>query len=344
MILAPYRPMWRRIPGNILLIIFVSGAAFAGFEEADKLAGPTCSTMLRGLLPGISPREKTPLLLPERSGSGTSIISTGPYQVYSTSASVQDFFPAPHRDADGFNIGGLNTNEEISQMVGITGASFEVLDRRARPSCWAAEEMAFLDRKATPPQSELALWEGLPNRIPRRSDVGWIKSEQSVKQILLDDNATVLGLGLTHQTIASPMLVGMKAFQEEFAKRENEPSFRKALNSFFAVPFPYRGETYEISGESMASLMALVGLPPRSGWGVKVSADGKGSIFNDQIYANWHFKIRRMRDEKELQGDALTPHLIYRYGFYQGGRYRLEPRTIAQFFGLLPAKSVRKTK
>jgi len=40
--------------------------------------------------------------------------------------------------------------------------------------------------------------------------------------------------------------------------------------------------------------------------------------------------------------DALTPHMVYRYGFYQGGKYRTDPKRIIEFFGIRPSKSNKK--
>ena len=108
-----------------------------------------------------------------------------------------------------------------------------------------------------------------------------------------------------------------------------------AADEALEVPFSFKNlrgieEKYLITGIPMGRLIKP---KKRSGWGIMAT---QGSPFHDDIQANWIVTIRHATSKtKVLTIDALTPHLMYRYGFYQGGFYRKSgPQDIAKFFGL----------
>jgi len=72
-----------------------------------------------------------------------------------------------------------------------------------------------------------------------------------------------------------------------------------------------------------------------SGW---TGRGVQGSFFNDELFSNNVYVIEKVApapgEQKSFAIDGLTPHLIHRYGFYQGGEYRQGPDAIAKFFGI----------
>ena len=164
---------------------------------------------------------------------------------------------------------------------------------------------------------------------PHNSEAGFIHSNQDLRNILITDNVVVTEQHqLTHQVVASPLLHAMKALEVHGIAM----SFRMAPEKI-AASFLFQGSEYFIELVAMGGSNGSTSNQVRSGW---VPQDTQGSFFNDSIYANYEFVITRGSDGKRLTGDALTPHLIYRYGFYQGGGYRLPPNKIIEFFSLTP--------
>lgn len=60
----------------------------------------------------------------------------------------------------------------------------------------------------------------------------------------------------------------------------------------------------------------------------------QGSPFNDEYFTNYVLAISKKGTDQKIVVDGLTPYLIYRYGFYQGGEFRVSPEDIARFFQL----------
>jgi hypothetical protein len=138
-----------------------------------------------------------------------------------------------------------------------------------------------------------------------------------------------LGLGTNHQKVAEPLLTAIETFETQNSKVQGP------------VPFMYNGKNYFIEGRIMGigRLRAVSQQGSqwdrqpkdqfKSGW---VSDGIQGSFFNDDLFGNWEYRIRDAAGTKEILGDALTPHLIHRYGFYQSGKYRMDPEKIIAFF------------
>lgn len=217
--------------------------------------------------------------------------------------------------ATAFLVGGINSNEKLQKITTLTGADFAILTHRARPFQFANK-------------TEAVYWTGLGKSIARQSKDGFIQGNEDLRQVLMRDNQLVLMQGTNHQKVAEPLLTAISKFEADYSKTQG------------AVPFTYQGKNYFIEGRIMGigRLRAIsqqgsqwARLPKdtfKSGW----IGDGiQGSFFNDELFANWEFRIKDAQG-KELLGDALTPHLIFRYGFYQTGKYRMDPNQIIAFF------------
>ena len=257
--------------------------------------------------------------------------STAP--VYSTDPNVRSFLPRPHRDYSGLKIAGVNTNAELMAAESLTGVSFRDLDLRAKSGGDGGHVLSAHFKK---PQTDKerawkAAWGqwGTPARL-----AGFLEEGQDLKQVLIADNSWVLGRGLSHQQIAEPILRGMHAL--ESANRANKVDVLRGVlgkRGRFAKPvvFKFGGKRYRIAASPTAGTMYFDG--PRSGW---IRIGTQGSFFNDGLYSGYHYQITDLSKSRTISGDALTPHLIYRYGFYQGGKYRQEPKAIVVFFNLRP--------
>lgn len=241
----------------------------------------------------------------------------GTLGAYATDSNVQKFFPTPHKDSNGFLVAGVNGNQDIERLLGITGVSFETLSERAYPNGGSSHSLQKRPAKEN--------WQSLSFPYIRKSGPGLIAKDQTIKQLLLNDNQFVVEAGLNHQEVATPLLLAMRDFEE---------------SGFKNTVFKFNGREFKFDAFRMGGAYGLKSLQKlddsstfRSGWGAK---DGvQGSPFNDEIFSNYEFTITDLQTGKTLKGDGLTPHLIYRYGFYQGGEFRMPPERIIDFFHLL---------
>lgn len=222
-----------------------------------------------------------------------------------------------------FVVAGVNSNTTISKAKTLTGVSFETLTKRSfkpDPSKETLEERLSLYPKYM--QNELNL---------RSSMFGFINSSTSIRSVLLKDNKTVLSKGLTHQVVAQPLLAIMKKIE----------SYRSdLLGSTEKIIIEINSTQYEIEARVMDYAIFVNPQNVGSGWrprdnnNSRKTGDTQGSPFNDYLFAGYSFKIKNLKTLETMTVDALTPHLIYRYGFYQGGPYRIEPIDLIRLFSL----------
>ena len=210
-----------------------------------------------------------------------------------------------------FIVAGLNPTARISQIRSLTGVSFQTLERRMG---------ATTDKRSL--ASSNAVWAGINNIGMRRSNDGFLKPGETLRARMAADNEYVLSQKLTHQKIARPLLFAIQAVEK----------------SQMDGDFEYDSKRYTIKTGKMGDPMILSLLKkndPRrqhhSGW---IGYGMQGSPFNDEVFANWYFEINPAAGGPSIRGDAMTAQLIYRYGFYQGGKYRMDPAKIIQVFGL----------
>jgi len=254
----------------------------------------------------------------------------------SCQSTYMSFFPEPHFDEKDvnvstregsplFTIGGRNETEIIRRIKSITGVSLETLSLRARGS----SVHGF-----GPSEDE---WEGVAGVGMRSSWEGFLAPQrdldsegEALRNLLIADNELVLGKGLTHQELATPILKAIEAYVL-YEKTDME----------------FNGRHYRLSPGWMGGSVDLVPLSPRteeerqreaelvrlrsSGW---TGRGVQGSVFRDELFSNRVFEFTDMETNQIFSIDGLTPHLIYRYGFYQGGPYRAQPEAIIDFFKL----------
>jgi hypothetical protein len=253
-----------------------------------------------------------------------------------------------------FLIGGINCDKKIQSLASLTGLSLETLSLRAR----GREQYGSY---ANYTEQERPEWAGAGPTGLRTSSEGFISrkylykkgesaahrdaSKGAMRALLVTDNKAVRAMGLSHQDLARPLL---EAIQSRM--RENEV-------------FDFNGERFIVEQKNMGGLARLkridfnaseeelrksADLDRRlaSGW---TGIGTQGSFLNDELYSDSLYTLRRLKPKPGLPEsitiDGLTPHLIYRYGFYQGGEYRTDPKSIRDFFGLARSEaSVKEWK
>lgn len=229
-----------------------------------------------------------------------------------------------------FVVAGVNSNELLAKMPTLTAVAMKDLTLRARPS--ETPDSSFSPFQTDP--LDLNLFAGLEAQIwLRRSSEGWLAESETLRERLIKDNTFVLSQHLTHQMVAHPLLKIVEQAESQTAG----PLF------IYINQRPYRVDTTYMPGGGSVKVHYLSPLRRRSsGWRSTAIDTASGSFFNDQLFYNWSFEITDLETQERLSGDALTPHLIYRYGFYQGGPYRIAPREIIRFFRIQPESDTAK--
>lgn len=214
-----------------------------------------------------------------------------------------------------FVTAGKNTTETLKHVNSISGISIKDLNTLAKP------------RGGTTGQ-------------PHTSDVGYISKKQNIRDVLIKDNETVVDqFGLSHQKVAEPILDIIKKVNQHFEKDFNDIAgigvFNKSRSDRnFPTPprsklvFIVKNQKYEIEVLEPFGKNPLTRESYESAW---MPGNTQGSIFGDNIFTNYALRIKNSRGEI-IEIDTITPHMIFRYGFYQGGEYRISPEQLIQFF------------
>lgn len=240
-----------------------------------------------------------------------------------------------------FLIAGVNCDQTITTSPTLTGVQWRYLSLRARGHVdhgqWGLFDKDKPEWKGISTVFSRVSGEGLLARKPEylRHEDDNVENQKkaygAMQELLTKDNRGVRNLGLTHQQIASPLLSAIEAYTQKD-------------QSIVDIG----GERFEISSKQMEGSVDFTNPDDKnfeenfqklrrnqSGW---TGRGVQGSPFNDEIFSNRIYTIKRLNPAPgqvpSITIDGITPHLIYRYGFYQGGTYRTEPSTIANFFGL----------
>ncbi len=213
------------------------------------------------------------------------------------------------RDGDkAFVVGEVNTPKKLREMKGLTGVDWSVLTQRALP------RMGRQQNK---------LWFEGANTFVRGSSEGFITPKQSVQDWIIKDAEKVISFGLTHQKVAEPLVAAIQAIEENPKNRGNTSEFH------------FNGRSYRVTGLHVSCFFIKTGDCRKeqlwSGWR---KGGVQGTPFNDMIFSTWTGTITDVETGSQLKFDSLTPHMICRYGFYQGGSYRISPESIVEFFKL----------
>jgi hypothetical protein len=142
------------------------------------------------------------------------------------------------------------------------------------------------------------------------SRLGFLGKDEKLLDILAEDNDYVLGkLGLTHQELAKHLhIVG--AIAEKHAKPADKEGFT----------FQYHGRRYNVKFAVFRGI--------------------QHSPFYDDTKTNSEADVTNLTTGAKLKYSRLVPHMIERYGFYEGKGtpYRVDPRDIVMAFDFLVAK------
>lgn len=138
------------------------------------------------------------------------------------------------------------------------------------------------------------------------SEKGFLGADERLLEVLDGDNRYVVDeLGLTHQELARHLhilaAIGAKISGQEFL---------------------YHGRRFKVTGMDRAT------------------AGNQLSPFKDGTKANQEATVHNLDNRKKVGYSLLVPHMIERYGFYEGKGtpYRVEPRTIVEALGFLKTK------
>lgn len=138
------------------------------------------------------------------------------------------------------------------------------------------------------------------------SRLGFLGADESLLTVLAADNDYVVGeLGLSHQELATHLhaLAGIGLWLDERGTPD--------------APFTYRGRRYEIE------MVYTRGTQP--------------SPFRDGTSSGVNATVRNLDNGKRLTYALLVPHMIERYGFYEGKGtpYRVDPKAIVDLLDFL---------
>jgi hypothetical protein len=185
---------------------------------------------------------------------------------------------------------------------------------------------------------------------------GMVTVGKTFRQMLLEDNMAVRNQGLSHEQVAAPILAALKEVEKKFQSSGLPPAKLRIVDGVASGPgqgpdsewvdFEFNQISYQVKAhlmmDSFGSLLRQMGdrsNRPISGYANDLDLAGSRitvarSVGNDRVVANYDIVIRRKSDSALFAIDALSPHLISRFGFYQGGAYRRNPADIINFFQL----------
>lgn len=175
---------------------------------------------------------------------------------------------SPIEEESGFIIGGINTSDQIRTLQQLVGTSIEDLEAHMKPG--------------------------------RDSMAGFLGEDESLLEVLAQDNDFVLSHGLTHQELAKQL-----KFAEEVRQRG------------LGNEFEYNGRRYHIK--------------------VMQTRGYQRSPFDDGTKTDSDIRITNLTNGATLRCSCLLKDMIERYGFYEGRGtgYRLEPADILEVFDFL---------
>lgn len=210
-------------------------------------------------------------------------------------------------NTNAFIIAGMNSPEKLARIKGVTGVSWDLLNKRAQKANYDAAD-----------------W--FPGADPKQrgSMYGFVR-DKSVQDLIIDDTKNVVSMNLTHQLLAAPLVQAIEAIEQApviSGKKQNQ------------ARFTFNNRTYIVDAVNDECVFRKDGDCPKSNLWSGWSNSGQGTPFNDKIFSSWYGKITDSETGETINIDSLTPHMICRYGFYQGSEFRIPPEKIAKFFRL----------
>jgi len=189
-----------------------------------------------------------------------------------------------------FRVGGINTQPAIAAALQVGGTEFAELSARMQPS------------SSVRPRRDPC---HLPHEWYDYSVAGFLKRGGGLKAQLLADNALVLGQSAgqlampSHQALVGPLLKAVR--------------LHRAASHRLGVPvhslrFHHRGRRFALLYEHESGCQQ--------------------SPFMDGTSSGQHFCLVNEGTRAHLGFEGLAPVMAFRYGFYQSGRYRLDPAAV----------------
>ncbi len=177
---------------------------------------------------------------------------------------------------EGFNMNGINDTTTIEGLKSLNGTSISQLEYEMRPS--------------------------------KLSYSGFLGVDESLLQVLANDNDIVLKMELNHQQIA------------EFLDY-----FKKALKVGYKEEGSNKKHAFEYNGRIFI-------------FEIEAWRGSQQSPFNDDLYSNIDCSLVCLDDGSRINYSGLLPEMIRRYGFYEGTKvsYRVDPKSIAEIAGFSP--------
>lgn len=180
----------------------------------------------------------------------------------------RDGFSRPAEQGSPMNIGMLNETESINNLTEINGQTIDELEASMRPG--------------------------------KDSIAGFLGEDESLLEILANDNDVVIKRGLTHQELARKLFTVVKLM------KMSGPGYE----------FEYSGQRFKVEGQFTKGIQF--------------------SPFEDDTGASYNITLTNLNTGKSIMFSRLHPDMIHRYGFYEGkgSSYRLEPEDVIEIFGL----------
>ncbi len=144
------------------------------------------------------------------------------------------------------------------------------------------------------------------------SDAGFLGKDEKLIDILVEDNKYVVDdRGLTHQELARAMHALGAIAMWQYGKRTS------------GTEVIYRGRRFKTTAVRTRGTQS--------------------SPFLDGIESGDNVTVENVETGKKLEYALLVPHLIERYGFYEGHgtRYRVEPAKIVELFDFIGKKPAK---
>lgn len=186
----------------------------------------------------------------------------------------------PITQPDGFVIGGENETDKIRQLSAVNGVSISKLESDMRPHM--------------------------------SSGAGFLGSDESLVDILAEDNDFVTSHGLTHQDIGLQM-----RYVHEYIRTNR-------LAGKGSIIVPLRDRNYQVD--------------------VNAFRGYQYSPFNDGTSGSWDITIVNPVNGNKITYSTLLGPMIERYGFYEGKGtpYRVSPEGIIETFDFLKEDGQKK--
>lgn len=195
--------------------------------------------------------------------------------------SLSDINPPriPITEPEGFIRGGVNSSDTIKRTTSLNG-----------------KEISFLQQNMYPNENSGPAYD-------TTSETGFLLPGTTLHKPLIKDNNYVLGKHLTHQTVATPLLIISILVDELFFKEGSR--------------FTFNGDTFTV-----------INITTHSG--------NQASPFFDGITSRTIITIRKERTGEVLTYSTLLGEMIYWWGFYEGEGvpYRLDSAQPIAFFNL----------